>query len=268
MQTQGWSFERRSLLLLRCDALCRVPGLAHAFSTRVAGEDRDFDLGSAEAPSEPLVLRRAAFLECAGLAAREPLILRQVHGDSIIRVGGEGHEPLHASAGADPPRADAGLWVEGDRTDLAPSVRTADCVPILLAERSGRAAAAVHAGWRGTAAGIAVRALEALRDALAPGPVEVIAALGPAILSCCYEVGADVERAVLGAAASPRPREAQKRTLDLHRANRWQLQEAGVPAGAIHAAPWCTRCRSDLFFSYRRDGAAAGRMMAAIGPCP
>ena len=90
-------------------------------------------------------------------------------------------------------------------------------------------------------------------------PGELVAALGPAILPCCYEVGPEVLEAVGIAARGPG-------RLDLHACNRRQLREAGVPEGSIHAAPWCTRCRSDLFFSFRREGGAAGRLMAVIGP--
>ena len=90
-------------------------------------------------------------------------------------------------------------------------------------------------------------------------PQDLVAALGPAILSCCYEVGPEVLQACGIAAERPG-------RLDLHARLRDQLQRAGVPPETVHAAPWCTRCRGDLFFSFRREKDRAGRQMAVIGP--
>jgi len=102
-------------------------------------------------------------------------------------------------------------------------------------------------------------------------PGDLLVALGPAILACCYEVGEDVAAAVASRVGSPpglAPASGKpgRLRLDLHLANRIQLERAGVAAGAIHEAPWCTRCRDDLFFSFRREGEGAGRQMAAVGP--
>jgi YfiH family protein len=193
--------------------------------------------------------RRLSFLRACGVAAR-PLVLRQVHAAGVVRAAEVPEDAI--------PEADAAVWVRADGPARAPAVRTADCVPVLLAERSGRAAAAVHAGWRGTAAGIAAAAVRALTEQ-GYSPAHLIAALGPAIGGCCYEVGPEV-LAALGIQASGPAR------VDLHARLREDLRAAGVPAAAIHAAPWCTRCRADLFFSYRREKEGAGRLMAVIGP--
>lgn len=197
--------------------------------------------------------RRAAF--AAGLSAADPVRLRQVHGARVVRS-------KHAGDGEE---ADGAFWLEGDGSRV-PVVRTADCVPALLAERDGRAAAAVHAGWRGVVAGVVGNAIRELTGA-GVDPARLVVALGPAIGPCCYEVGEEVARAVEDASGirevttgAGRPR------LDLRLAVRRQLEDRGVPPETITTAPWCTRCRDDLFFSYRRDGEEAGRMLAVVGP--
>jgi len=253
----GWRLdERDGLLLARCDALGRIPGIAHAFSTRRADGHDDFDLGGPGPPVDEVAARRRRLTAAAGLGDASALVLRQVHEATVVR----------AAETSDGTVADAALWLRGDGESSIPSVRTADCVPILIADRFGRAAAAVHAGWRGTARRIVVRAVEALREG-GSSPEDLVAALGPAILPCCYEV----EPTVLGKVARacgtddglgrPSSRPGRVR-LDLHAANRHQLLSAGLAPGRIHAAPWCTRCRGDLFFSFRREAEGAGRQMA------
>jgi hypothetical protein len=160
--------------------------------------------------------------------------------------------------------------MKGEAATMVPTVRTADCVPVLIAERDGAAIAAVHVGWRGTVARAAAEAVSALiREGIRPSRLS--AALGPAIGKCCYEVGGEVAAAVartVGSEArsvgSP-SRVPGRYYLDLMAANRLQLESAGVSADSIAEAPWCTCCHSNLFFSHRRDGGTAGRMMAAIG---
>jgi polyphenol oxidase len=136
------------------------------------------------------------------------------------------------------------------------AVKTADCVPILLADERLRAVAAVHAGWRGTVAGIAQRAVESMRQRFGTDPADLSAALGPAIGGCCYEVGPEV------AAHFGQPQRAR---IDLIEANRRQLLAAGLAARRIHSACLCTMCHADEFHSYRRDGDVAGRMYSFIG---
>lgn len=258
----SWVLEAvDDIWIVRCRLLDAVDGVAHAFSTRRAGGRSDFDLGSARDPSEEVRDRRSRFLAAAGINGFAPLILNQVHGTGFIRVT-TGVAPV--------PSADGAYRVQGEPARLVPTVRTADCVPVVIAERDGRAVAAVHVGWRGTAAGAAAGAVSSLmREGIHPSRLSV--ALGPAIGKCCYEVGADVAAAVARSVGSEArsvriPSQVSGRYyLDLITANRLQLETAGVSADSIAEAPWCTRCRSDLFFSYRRDGRTAGRMMAAIG---
>jgi YfiH family protein len=178
----------------------------------------------------------------------EPPVLHQVHGATLVHDGR-------------PAEADGGVAIFSAGVVAAPAVRSADCVTLLLADREGRAAASVHAGWRGTAAGIARIAVEALAARAIPSE-RVVAAIGPAVGPCCYEVGPEVAGQFAG---FTRPVGSGRATLDLQAANAAQLASAGVPSRAIHCAPWCTRCRNDLFFSVRAEGAAAGRLMAVIG---
>jgi hypothetical protein len=154
-----------------------------------------------------------------------------------------------------------GCTGEGDalvtaRDGVSVSVRTADCYPILLADDRNRVVAAVHAGWRGTAAHIVVRALEEMHRLYGTNPVGVYAAIGPGIGECCYEVGAEVARQ-FGFNQAGR--------IDLAAINRRQLLDAGVAEHRIDVLGGCTKCDAHLFHSYRRDQLAAGRMVSYIG---
>jgi YfiH family protein len=136
------------------------------------------------------------------------------------------------------------------------SVRAADCFPILLADARNRAVAAVHAGWRGTAAHIIAGTLREMRERFGTGAADVYAAIGPGIGACCYEVGIEVARQ-FGLAQAGR--------IDLAAANRSQLITAGVPAGHIEIMGGCTQCDARRFHSFRRDRDRAGRMISFAG---
>jgi hypothetical protein len=159
------------------------------------------------------------------------------------------------------PGEQIGCAGEGDalvtaREGISISVRTADCYPILLADDRNRAVAAVHAGWRGTAAQIVVRALEEMHRLYGTNAADVHAAIGPGIGECCYEVGAEVARQ-FGFNQAGR--------IDLAAINRRQLLDAGVAEHRIDVLGGCTKCDAHLFHSYRRDQLAAGRMVSYIG---
>jgi YfiH family protein len=178
--------------------------------------------------------------------------LDQIHSDIIVKAEGA------------PGRLGAGDGLITGVAGLMLGVRTADCVPILLADERRRVVAAVHAGWRGTLSRIAARAIEAMTREYGSQPAHLIAAIGPCIGRCCYEVGPDVARA-FGTLFPELPAPREHAHLDLEEANRRILAAAGVPALRIHAAGLCTRCRAGDFHSYRRDGLRAGRLLAAIG---
>jgi YfiH family protein len=151
------------------------------------------------------------------------------------------------------------------------AVRVADCAPILIGDRHGRAVAAVHAGWRGTAARAAQAGVEALRARAAIEPSDLNVAIGPSIRACCYEVGPELREAFSAAghddAAIGRwftRGKGDRWQLDVPRANRDQLEAAGVPAAQIFDSGLCTACHPDVFHSYRRTGRATGRMIGVI----
>jgi YfiH family protein len=151
-------------------------------------------------------------------------------------------------------------------------VKTADCVPVLLADARTRACAAVHAGWRGTLSSIIARTLERMNAEYGTQAADISAAIGPAANACCYEVGSDVIEAFrekfVDADHLFTPTRDRHALVDLQRANREQLSAAGVSPEQIYTAPLCTMCRTDLFFSYRREKRAhgrVGRLMSVIG---
>jgi len=198
----------------------------------------------------------------ATLAAVEPgappvAALRQVHSARVVEVDTGGP-------------AGEGDALVTTRPGLALSVITADCVPVLMAlganERGG-AVAAVHAGWRGVVAGVVPAALLRLREAVGKtraGERPPLAWIGPAIGACCYEVGADVAASVVGSSGVEvaRPGPAGKPHLDVARAVELQLRREGVEE--VRRFGPCTRCHPELLWSYRREGAKAGRNIAYV----
>ncbi len=219
-------------------ALSAVPGLVHGFGQRP---------GPGPETREETSARVRAALKSSGRL----LLLRQVHGTTVVAAPWEGT-----------PEADAAL---ATAPGLLLGIATADCLPVLLVDPTRRAVAAAHAGWRGTAGGIAGRAVEALRAA-GSRPDDLLAALGPVIGPCCYEVGEEV-RTAFGPAGERffRPGPRGRPHLDVRAANARQLEDAGVPPARIHLVEDCTSCRSELYYSYRRDGAGTGRMISFVG---
>jgi YfiH family protein len=157
-----------------------------------------------------------------------------------------------------------------DDDQAAIAVQMADCVPLLIADAWTGAVAVAHAGWRGTAASVARVAVEALTETFACRPANLIAAIGPCIGPCCYEVRQDVMEVfrAAGHAATTLDRwfitRGGKIRLDLWQATADQLAAAGVLPAQIHTAELCTATHRDVFCSYRAEGSGAGRLAAAI----
>jgi YfiH family protein len=172
-------------------------------------------------------------------------------------------------------------------------VQTADCVPILLVDPKKRAVAAVHAGWRGTLARIAEKAVGRMQLEFGSKPANLLAALGPAIGPCCYEVGTELVTKFTaqfadGAEYFDEPRSGDEPNplewlnmappghrppprsvhLDLRKANRSQLLAAGLRPRNLFASDLCTACRGDLLFSYRKEGPQSGRLLSVVGIRP
>jgi polyphenol oxidase len=197
-----------------------------------------------------------------GVARNDLLLVRQVHADAVAVASTERGRPWN--------RPDADVIVSNDPA-AALAVRVADCVPILLAEESGHAVAAVHAGWRGTARRVAIAGVSALQATYGVRPERVVAAVGPCIGPCCYEVGENTRQSfresghhaqMLDRWFEPRP--SGRLHLDLWRATRDQLEGAGVMPANIHVAELCTKTHADVFHSYRIQGDRAGRMLGVI----
>ena len=237
---------------LRCGPLMDVA--RHCFSTRQLA----LEGVRADEPANWNDLAHALGIDLQGLVR-----LRQVHCADVYVAG---REKLQPPAFRDWPEADIAI---SDDPSTALSIRVADCVPILLADRRGGPVAAVHAGWKGTAAGAAMVAVDALRSKYGSRPSDVIAAVGPSIGPCCYEVGHELAGHF---ASHPEAHtwfsQHAKPHLDLWRATRDQLARAGVPAAQIHVSALCTFDHAELFHSYRRDGKNAGRLVAAIRSAP
>jgi YfiH family protein len=216
---------RKDGALWRAVALERLEWLEHGFGTRHP---------SAWPPAERTVW------------------LRQTHSNRVWTVDGG-----------------AGCLGEGDalvtgRPGLLLAVRTADCLPILMVETERRVVASIHAGWRGTAAGISIAAVETLCRQFGGRPEHILVAIGPGIGPCCYEVGPEV--AVRFAPLFPELASVRgKVRLDLVEANRRQLQAVGVAAARIHTGAPCTSCHPGEFHSHRRAPTSRGRMVSAIG---
>lgn len=247
------------------DALASAPGVVHGFTTR----RRVLDRGGQEAAD---VDRRRLTLAALGLAGRHLVAAEQVHG-AAVGVVDEAWRPRPATAGGHPAHGSASVVPRVDalmthRHDVCLLLHFADCVPMFVTDREGRFVGLGHAGWRGLAAGIPTRMVEAAVSACGLRPEDLRVALGPAIGRCCYEVGQEV--VAMLEAASPGNRTSWVRTqgrrphVDLRAVARAQLLGAGVPDQAVSLDGHCTACEPRRFFSHRRDGAGTGRMAALM----
>ena len=281
-----------------------MPGLLHGFSTRRGGFSHPpcagLNLGFTDSDRrERVEQNRRLFLHQLGAEDFAVASVRQVHSSHSLVVtrnrqgalayGWPGGEPLPGAT--NPPAGDGLITAE---PGVLLTIRIADCLPLLLVDRRRRVIAAVHAGWRGALARVIEKAVGDMRRAYGSDPQELTAALGPSIRACCYEVGEEVVDAFHGSFADadaffgalPAPPEATARVaapflsayppghspehvsaarLDLTVVARHQLLAAGVKPPNILAAEYCTACRTDLFFSHRREGGRTGRQIAVIG---
>jgi polyphenol oxidase len=258
---------------LVCDLL--RPFAGHVFTTR------PWTIGSnpAATPAEGW----AEVAEAVGVEPPDMVRVRQVHGATVLS--------LRPGDRFDSDRLSDADIIVSDDPRRAIAIQTADCVPLLLADRRTGVICAAHAGWRGLAARVPTVAVAAMVDGFASRPEDLVAAIGPAISWCCYEVGEDVRAAFAGngfpAAAierwfakAPQPSavnppmpglgapRAGHEYFDGWGAARDQLEGAGVPLAQIAVAELCSASHPQWLCSYRRDGKAAGRMAAAIRPKP
>ena len=200
-----------------------------------------------------------------GAAPDRLLRVKQIHGNTVRVVRANEIGP-HAVAAR--PEADA---IVSNAAGAVLVVQVADCVPMLIVDSRNGAAGAVHAGWRGTRAGVGAETVRALAREFGSRPGELQIALGPSIGACCYEVGEELLDAFRATGAQERDlarwftrAEGGSLRLDLWAANRDQLIAAGVPRDHIHLSRLCTQTFVNVFESYRVEGSRAGRMVAAI----
>lgn len=277
--------------VLQCAEWSVMPWLIHGFSTRKGGFSQvylasgetagDLNLGfTLDDRSEDVARNRAELLRIlvsrsGSLAAdlRYRLVtLRQTH--SAVT-----HYLEHADNSEGSVCEGDGLMTRAPGLLLA--IQTADCVPVLIADPQHKAVAAFHAGWRGTVQRIVEAGVAKMQTVFSSNPEQLVAAIGPCIRQCCYEVGDDLRREFRSQFdyADELFREktrnddtaSEKRSLflDLVEANRRQLLAAGLPAGRIFeigtGSDGCTACHPEQFFSYRRSHGRTGRMMSVIG---
>lgn len=221
-------------------------GVPHGFT------DASLDVAvRAGAAPASIASGRGVAMRAAGTPGATWVSARQVHGDAILDV--HRHSALEQPADA--------LVTQDERTRIA--VFSADCVPVLLASKDGRVVAAVHGGWRGTALRITAKVVAHLEERGVPAR-DLVTAIGPCIGPCCYEVGDDVATA-LRTSCGPGSVVRDGTHADLVHAHHAMLVASGVPAEQVWRAGICTHCDAS-YGSYRRDGAAAGRQAALIGP--
>lgn len=238
-------------------AILRFPnapwsGLHHGITTR-------------RVPPESLPEKRNALAHCAAIhpTSMRAVTLNQTHTPDIVVVGDDGDMASLGDAGCD-----------GAITALTArvlTVQTADCTPVFLFDPGNRVVGLLHAGWRGAAAGIVEAALEIMTSRFGTRPAYLHVALGPAIRSCCYEVGAEVIEPFAALEKTgqgewmPNGRTTGKWMLDLQGYYRRRLPSLGIDPAHITALEDCTACRAEDFYSFRARPHERGRMVSFLG---
>jgi YfiH family protein len=271
--------------------------LIHGFSTRLGGRTTvyrpgksDLNLGFTDSDDRDVVTANRGLFVSAATAGREILglvSLRQIHSSLIHRVSARDVRENGM------PAVLKGDGLMTDEPGVLLGIQTADCIPVLLADRKNRAVAAFHAGWRGTLARIVENGVGRMRLEFGSRPEDLLASIGPGIGQCCYAVGKELREQFesqfvyaqelfhevydsdpvrekypmlfLTARAPGHSEIGPAVHLDLAEANRRQLLAAGVGKGAIFLTGQCTGCRTDRFFSHRVERGFTGRMMSVIG---
>jgi polyphenol oxidase len=259
------------LQVLVCDPIEKA-GFKNGFSTRSGGVSPlpadALDLGNFRKDEREYVIEnRRRFLDALEADGWPIITALQIHSANVRRVIDDRDAE---NARHEQPVCDA-FTSDIERALLA--AQTADCLPIVIADERTGAFAAVHAGWRGTLAGILARTVEQMQMSYDTHAEDLRAALGPAIASCCFEVGSEVlaqfrEKYQYADDLISKRQENGKAHLDIRDANRRQLIDCGLLVDRIYDCGLCTACRNDLFFSYRKENGAGkpvGRLMGVIG---
>ncbi|HEX2678965.1 MAG TPA: peptidoglycan editing factor PgeF [Polyangiales bacterium] len=242
-------------------------GFSHGFSLRTGGVSAapfdSLNLGRAVGDdAQSVAQNHQRMAQAVGYADGALFELSQVHGKRVREV--------HANESPVAVRREEGDGLFAREPGLTVGVRAADCLPLALVDPESGAVAAVHAGWRGAVAGIALEAVSALTRELGVPAARLRAAVFPHIRVCCFEVGAEVVQEIAAAGQNVR---APAELIDESRARpyaslvtliRAQLTAAGLLGENVDDVPGCTRCEPERFFSYRRDGQRSGRHLLAV----
>ena len=254
--------ESRRIPYYACKAFDSLPHVRHGFSTRSSGapdlEASSLNLGDSSWDSPPRVREnRRRYLSALHLEDALLVTLHQVHSDRVHIIKDISNQWNQAEGDALVTRVE----------NVALSVQVADCLPVLIADPVMNAVAAVHSGWRGTLLGILPQTIREMERTFHSDPSTLMAAIGPGIRACCFEVGHEVadrfEEAYPGCCSAAD--RSGKSLLDLGKVLDDQMHLAGIRPEHRYDLGACTRCNPNEFFSYRAEGHAAGRMMAIIG---
>lgn len=261
--------EQGGVVYMASEQLEAQPGVAHGFSTRIGGVSEgvyaSLNLGLTRG-DDPACVREnyRRFFSAIGAGGAYVAMCNQVHGAQVRTI-------TTADVKADLYEK---LGYEGDGMITAiPGVTlvifSADCIPVLLYDPCRRVIGAVHAGWRGTAAGIVTEAVERMKLVYGCRPEDILAAVGPGIGPDCFETHEDVPNAMMAAVASPALsyiaiKENGKFAVDLKGINARRLELAGLDPANIAVSTDCTACMENKYWSHRRQGEARGSMAAAI----
>jgi hypothetical protein len=266
--------KKNAIAYLQAPVFSRCDFLSHAFGTRIGGASKDeyksLNVSFREGDEEFRVLANWDKLSTAFEIPMENfLVLNQVHGDRIFVIKPHG-EYFHSREQLN---YDA---IVTNRPNIAICIKTADCVPVFIADPVKKVIAAVHAGWRGSALAITGKVVRLMKSQYGSEARDLLAAIGPSIGACCYEVDAAAADAFQSHGQSEsflRPGRTKNRwMLDLAEVNRTQLLAEGVNDAYIEKAGLCTKCRPDVFFSHRGSGGVTGRqinfmMIKGAPPC-
>ncbi len=257
--------ERDGISYVSSPALSSFDALiVHGFLSRVGGvsgapfSSLNFDIRDGDTP-ENVAKNKTAVSTASGADMERLVLVNQVHGNSVLILDD------FPGGAASYRTVDADAIITG-LTGFPIGILTADCLPVLLYDPVNAVAGAVHAGWKGTVRSIAIKTVEAMRARFGTRPRDVLCAMGPYIGPCCYTVGENVRAEFMEAFGTEDcfRRDAAGLRLDIGASNIEQLRDAGLLMENISTSPFCTSCRNDLFFSYRKDGKRTGRQLSFI----
>ncbi|MEN6623897.1 MAG: peptidoglycan editing factor PgeF [Smithella sp.] len=255
--------RKNSIPHLQAEVFSECDFLTHAFCTRQGGGSRDeyssLNMSFREGDEELQVMHNWGKMAGSfAIPIENFLVLNQVHGDDILII--KSRESYFSSG--DALNYDA---IITNRSGLALCIKTADCVPVFIIDKKKKVIAAVHAGWKGTALGITAKVIQLMKSQYGSNPQDILAAVGPSIGFCCYEVDSIVADAFAEHKGKKnflfQVKGKNKWMLDLPEANHQQILECDVPETNIELSGLCTKCNQDLFFSHRGSGGITGRQI-------